>query len=106
QDDEGNFIIAYPDGTAKRVTIEGQPVKGKVAPPTGESTDVKNYQFAKEQGYKGSFEQWQIDEANRKQPRPGVEPGTWTLQEGPNGKPLLFNSKTGATREAPTGLVP
>lgn len=101
QDEEGNFIMAYPDGTAKRVTINGTPVKGKPPAATGESTDVKNYQFAKEQGYKGSFEQWQVDEANRKQPRPGTEPGTWTLSEDEQGKPILFNSKTGQTRAAP-----
>lgn len=102
---DGTMIIAHPDGSATPITINGQPAKAKV-PETGESTDIKNYQFAKEQGYKGTFEQWQKDEANRKQPRPGVEPGTWTLQEGPDGKPLLFNSKTGATRPAPEGLNP
>lgn len=32
--------------------------------------------------------------------------GTWSLQEGPDGKPVLFNSKTGATREAPNGMEP
>lgn len=105
QDDEGNFFIAYPDGSAKRVTIEGTPVKGK-SPATSESTDVKNYEYAKQQGYKGSFEQWQVDEANRKQPKPGVEPGTWTLQEDDTGKPILFNSKTGQTRPAPQNLQP
>ncbi len=30
------------------------------------SEDIKNFQFAKTQGYKGTFAQWQIDEANRK----------------------------------------
>jgi hypothetical protein len=105
QDDEGNFIIAYPDGTAKRVTIEGQPVKGK-AQTTGESTDVKNYQFAKEQGYAGNFEQWQRDEANRKMVRPAAETGTWSLQEDKNGKPVLMNSKTGEMKAAPEGLQP
>jgi hypothetical protein len=30
------------------------------------SADVKNYKFAQSEGYKGTFEQWQKDEANRK----------------------------------------
>lgn len=105
--DDGSLIIAKPDGKAVAVTVDGKPVKGK-AQTTGESTDVKNYQFAKDQGYAGSFEQWQKDEANRKTPKPPGESGTgtWTLQEGRDGKPVLFNSKSGETRPAPEGLQP
>ncbi|HEV1994591.1 MAG TPA: hypothetical protein VGR03_09690, partial [Candidatus Acidoferrum sp.] len=32
--------------------------------------------------------------------------GTWTLQEGPDGKSVLLNSKTGETKAAPEGVVP
>lgn len=37
-------------------------------------------------------------------PPPGGE-GTWTLAEDANGKPVLFNSKTSATKAAPDGIV-
>lgn len=30
--------------------------------------------------------------------------GNWSLQEGPEGKPILFNSKTAQTKEAPAGM--
>jgi hypothetical protein len=33
-----------------------------------------------------------------------VNTGTWTLDEDENGKPTLFNTKTGETRAAPTGI--
>lgn len=33
-------------------------------------------------------------------PKEATEPGTWTLEEGPDGKPILMNSKTGETRPA------
>lgn len=32
------------------------------------------------------------------------EVGTWTLEEDAQGKPMMFNSKTGATRAAPPGM--
>ena len=32
--------------------------------------------------------------------------GTWTLQEGPGGKPVLFNTKTSEMKDAPAGLQP
>ncbi|MDP2734786.1 MAG: hypothetical protein Q8P12_01110, partial [bacterium] len=40
----------------------------ETVPGQGESpsTDIKNYQFAVSQGYKGTFEQWQKDEATRR----------------------------------------
>ncbi len=104
---DGTMIIAHPDGSATPITVNGQPAKARVA-ETGESTDVKNYNFAKEQGYKGTFEQWQKDEANRKAVRPPSESGTgtWSLQEDRNGTPVLMNSKTGEMKPAPEGLQP
>lgn len=38
------------------------------------------------------------------QPKPSSESGTWALQEDAEGKPVLFNSKTGETKVAPQGL--
>ena len=31
--------------------------------------------------------------------------GTWSLQEGPGGKPVLFNNKTGEVKPAPAGVL-
>jgi hypothetical protein len=33
------------------------------------------------------------------------EEGTWQIAEGPDGKPVLFNSKTGETKAAPAGVA-
>lgn len=37
--------------------------------------DQKNYRFATQQGYTGSFEQWQKDEANRRRPITNIDTG-------------------------------
>ncbi len=77
----------------------------KPKPHTAEETgDIKNYHFAVTQGYKGSFEQWQKDEANRKNPRPPGETGTWELIEV-NGKTAERNNKTGAIRPVEAGVA-
>jgi hypothetical protein len=36
---------------------------------------------------------------------PKAEAGTWSVQEGPGGKTVLFNNKTGETKDAPADLV-
>lgn len=48
--------------------------------------------------------QKQLSAASRK-PGDG-ETGTWTEAEGPDGKPVLFNSKTGETKAYPAGVAP
>lgn len=40
-----------------------------------DTSDIQNYRFAQSQGYAGTFEQWQKDEANRKTPRTTVNMG-------------------------------
>jgi hypothetical protein len=39
-------------------------------------------------------------ETNNLKNKPQTEPGTWSLQEDPDGKPVLLNSKTGQVRPA------
>jgi hypothetical protein len=38
--------------------------------------------------------------------KPEGEQGTWSIQEGDDHQPVLFNSKTGATKPAPPGIHP
>jgi hypothetical protein len=40
-----------------------------------------------------------------KPPHVSVSTGTWALDEDKDGKPVLFNSKTGETKEAPAGIA-
>ncbi len=136
EDSQGNMWVVKGDGTAIPVTPKqstqlpaptlgaspsaptpaGSPVvtpgtpnqlKGK--PPSAGDDFSQFYQkWLKEKNLpdsatneKKARTEW--SSANRS---PEGESGTWALQEGPDGKPLLFNSKTGQTKPAPEGLVP
>lgn len=43
-------------------------------------------------------------ESGEKPPSVNVNSGTWALEDGPNG-PMLFNSKTGGVKDAPSGMA-
>ncbi len=129
EDDQGNMWVVKADGSAIPVTpkgttaaptttnenitsppIEATPstgpvpskqLKGKVATTSEETTDIKNYNQAKKEGFKGTFEQWQKEEANRK--NPSTSTGTWTFAIDNDNKNILVNTKTGATMPAPSG---
>lgn len=61
----GRFAEAFKamdDGIAQ----DSMDRRDKQAAPT---SDMTNYSYAVSQGYKGTFEKWQTDEANRKAPR-------------------------------------
>jgi hypothetical protein len=45
------------------------------------------------------------DLGQSKLPNNSGNEGTWTLDEDADGKPILFNSKTGQTRQAPAGIA-
>lgn len=67
--DDGVLYNVTPDGKATAFTVNGQPFKPQPKPSASEeTTDIKNYHAAKAEGYKGTFEQWQKDEANRHKP--------------------------------------
>lgn len=40
----------------------------------------------------------------KREPKVATEPGTWTLQEGQDGGTVMFNSKTGQTKAAPSDI--
>ena len=46
-----------------------------LTPGSEGTTDTKNYEYAKNEGYSGTFEQWQRDEANRKATAVGTANG-------------------------------
>ena len=48
--------------------------------------------------------QAKLDEEKRRKEDREEGAGTWAIEEDANGKPILFNSKTGATRPAPGGV--
>jgi hypothetical protein len=136
EDSQGNMWVVKGDGTAIPVTPKqstqvpaptpgaspsaptpagspagapGAPNQLKGKPPSAGDDFSQFYQkWLKEKNLpdsatneKKARTEW--SSANRS---PEGESGTWALQEGPDGKPLLFNSKTGQTKPAPEGLVP
>lgn len=46
-----------------------------------------------------------LGESGEKPPNVSLNEGTWSLQNDTSGKPILFNSKTGETKDAPTNLA-
>lgn len=56
-----------------------------------------------EQRMATQFQQSQ-ERIEREHDRSAAATGTWTITEGDDGKPQLFNSKTGETKDAPAGM--
>src|SRR4029077_10589578 len=53
----------------------------------GLTSDIKEYQFAKQQGYKGSFQEWMLIR-QQQQNKAGLNP-TYYYTTGPNGERVL-----------------
>lgn len=79
----------------------------------GQTTDYKNYQLSKNEGYKGTFEQWQTQDANRKRPIisgpviPGLNDNSAnakTGQEFLDTLPFSMQSQVKAISEGRTGI--
>lgn len=101
--DDGSMIIARPDGTAVPVTMNGQPVKAPQR-ATGEHIIERNV-GGKPHSIMVDAQGNDVKDLGEKFEKPTeAAQGTWQLEEQ-NGKPVLFNSKTGATRPAPEGLA-
>ena len=90
EQNSGQLRIAGDTG-AKRVTKD-----------TKESTpQQQTYDDLIKQGYTPM----EAYEKIREKPAGEGATGTWTLDEDKGGNPILFNSKTGATRAAPAGIA-
>lgn len=109
EDGKGNMWLVKDDGTATPITPKGstEQLAGKVAPgPEGKiisrQVNGKPHNILVE-GATGK----DIADLGEKgnEPKEATE-GTWSMQEGTDGKPVLFNSKTGATRAAPANIQP
>jgi hypothetical protein len=73
-------------------------------PPQDKATNPQEQAF---QGYiaQGMTPMQAWEKIREKPAAEGANEGTWTLAEDANGKPVLFNSKTGLEKDAPTGLA-
>lgn len=57
---------------------------------------VAEYEYAAKNGYKGSFSQYQTEDANRKRVNPGAGPNyTYSGVDPKTGRPFTINNKTG-----------
>lgn len=103
QTDHGLLRINEATGEAQPVTLNGTPIgpkaQTKVAQlevggkPHSELINEATGEVVKDLG-----------ETGEKPPTVNVNQGTWTLAEDGQGKPILFNSKTGETQAAPAGM--
>lgn len=86
-DEQGNPVTKFVEEQA------GQSFPMVQKPPTGESlpASAKEYEYAKAQGYKGTFEDYQNADANRRRPVVNVGSGAEPLVPimGPDGRPVL-----------------
>lgn len=74
-------------GAAHRPAVTGMPAE---------------YEYAKSNGYKGTFEQYQNEDANRKRPAPQAEPGTYMDLRDDQGRVIAaWNPKSGEVKMIP-----
>ena len=104
QTDHGLLRIDKKTGAAQPVTLNGIPIGPKMqtkvaqlevgGKPHSELINENTGEVVKDLG-----------ETGEKPPQVHVSAGgTWTLAEDGQGKPILFNSKTGQTQAAPEGM--
>jgi hypothetical protein len=98
--DQGEFLVDPVTKQATPLTYNGQPLKKAAAPGNFEEQSFNEWHQTHQNGTRMQFE---AERANNTR-KPEGEQGTWSLQEGDDGKPVLFNSKTGGIRPAPAGL--
>jgi hypothetical protein len=103
QDADGVWYHLGKDNAAVPITVNGQPFQGK----TPEVKSSPEQQFIDE--YRGKNKGASIADAERAfkaiQPPEKANEGTWSLQQTSGGKTVLFNTKTGATKDAPADIV-
>lgn len=100
----GPLFVNKATGQAQHLTVDGNPVGPKIATKTVQlEIGGKPHQVLvndadgtviKDLGMSG--EKPQVTNVNE---------GTWSLQNDTSGKPILFNSKTGQTKDAPSNLA-
>jgi hypothetical protein len=100
--DQGEFLVDPVTHEATPLTYNGQPLKK--SEPAG-NFDEKAYQEEVKRNPNLSRLQFLQMKANETR-KPEGEQGTWSIQEGDDHQPVLFNSKTGATKPAPPGIHP
>lgn len=99
----GPLFLNKTTGQAQHLSVNGMPVGPKI------QTKVVQLQIG------GKDHQVLVNDTDGtvikdmgqggiKPPSVSVNQGTWTLDEDASGKPVMFNSKTGGTREAPAGI--
>jgi hypothetical protein len=102
--EEGPILINRATGAAQHVSVDGQPVGPKIK--LTESQPIM--------GADGKPHTYMLDEKGNKKVDLGVHyekpvagtsnVGTWQVEESPDGKPMLFNSKTAQTQAGPEGM--
>jgi hypothetical protein len=75
----GQLVMKQPDGTYK--SVFGAPKPQNISDQYGTGA-IGEYNFAVANGYKGSFSQYQNEDANRKRPVTNVSMGGFTLGTG------------------------
>jgi hypothetical protein len=99
---EGPMVVNKKTGVGQHLSANGLPIGPKV------QTKVVQLQIG------GKDHQVLVNDADgtviRDMGEGGVKPtqvnlGTWSLQNDTSGKPILFNSKTGETKDAPSNLA-
>lgn len=95
--DDGSLILAHPDGTATAVTLDGKPVKGKVAEKEPNQYADFKADYAKSHPGADATEIQKAFEKNKQQPeRPKTE-----LVEVPDGKGGFVTREVGGGASLP-----
>lgn len=101
----GPLFVNKATGTAQHLSVDGTPIGPKIQTKAVQlEIGGKPHQVLVNEA-DGSLIK-DMGESGEKPPVTNVNQGTWTLQnDATTGKPLLFNTKTGETKEAPANLA-
>ncbi len=102
---EGPMVVNKKTGVGQHLSANGLPIGPKV------QTKVVQLEMGGKPHQVLTNEQTgdiirDMGESGEKPPTVNVNPGTWSIQtDAATGKPILFNSKTGETKDAPANLA-